>query len=125
MSNFILRLAASWGYPWIISALAQYLKQDKALVAALKKYRAGGTFKDACRAYAEQTPQITDDQIVAAIDKLVRDLTVISLSQLNRENEILVMAGSTPIPDFDGDPSDDVSVSDELGQLIDKIVADE
>ncbi len=125
MPNWILRIAASWGYPWIISATAQYLRQDRALVAALKKYRANGTFVQMAGEYAKQTPQTSDDQIVPGIEQLKQDLTVKPFSQLVTDNQILAMLGSTKIPDFDNDPTDDVSLADVLGQIVDKVVSNE
>mgnify|MGYP001587947327 CR=1 FL=1 len=122
MPNWILRIAASWGYPRIISATAQYLRQQKAVLAAILKYRSGGTLKDICRAYVAVTPNLTDDQIVDAFDKLVRDLAIVPFNQIVQENKIFLLAGNTKIPDFDSDPDNDVAVSDELGILGDKVL---
>ena len=122
MPNWILRLAASWGYPWIVSAIARYLRQDAATRTALFQYRAGSTFLEIVRSYAAMTPGITDDQIVEGIEQLKRDLTVVPFNQLVRQNPILSMLGNVKIPDFDGDPDNDVSVSEELGRVVDEVV---
>ena len=122
MPNWILSIAASWGYPWIISATAQYLRQQKALLAALLKYRANGTFLEIARSYAAVTPEVTDDQIVEGIEQLKRDLAVVPFNQLVKTNSILIMLGNVKIPDFDDDPGNDVAVSDELGQIVDKVI---
>lgn len=121
MPNWILRLAASWGYPWIISASAQYLRQNKAVLAALSKHRSGGTFLEIARSYAAVTPEITDDRIVEGIEQLRRDLTVMPFNELVKTNPILVMFGQIKIPDFDGNADNDVSIGEELGTVVDKV----
>lgn len=120
MPQWLISIAFRWGFSWGVSAVAGRMRENLPVMAALKKYRAGGTFKDICRAYAEQTPQLTDDQIVAAIDKLVRDLTIVPFKELVKENEIFILAGSTKIPDFDGDPSNDRGIAAAMGEMIDK-----
>ena len=122
MPDWILRLAASWGYPWIISATARYLRQNAPIRTALFQYRAGSTFLAIARSYAAMTPEVTDDQIVEGIEQLKRDLTVVPFNQLVEKNPILAMLGKIKIPDFDGDADNDATVSDELGVLVDKVI---
>ena len=118
MPNWLLKIAASWGFSWAVSYLAGRIQKDKALLAALKMYRAGGTFLEICRNYAALTPEATDDQIVESIEQLKRDLTVMPFNQLVAENQILVLFGNTKVPDFDGDPSNDQAVADLLGKIV-------
>ena len=122
MPNWILSLAASWGYPWVLSYLARWLRKQKAVVGGFLKYRGGGTFLEIARAYAAITPGVTDDQIVEGIEQLKRDLTVVPFNRLVRENPILAMFADVTVPDFDNDPSNNQTVSDLLAKVVDETV---
>jgi hypothetical protein len=125
MPNWILKLAASWGFSWAISYLAGRIRKDKAALAALKMHRAGGTFLEIARVYASVTPEVTDDQIVESLEQLKRDLAVKPFNQLIKDNQILALFGATKIPDFDDDPSNDQALADLLGKIVDESMAEE
>ena len=120
MPKWLLQIGFSWGFSWAISFVGQQARKDQALIAALNKYRDGGTFLEIAWAYSQMTPEATDDQIVESIEQFKRDLTVVPFNQLVRENQVLIMIGETRIPDFDDDPANDRPVSGLLGEIVDK-----
>lgn len=125
MPNWVLSLAAYWGYPWVLSALARWLHRQGAVVAAFLKYRQDGTFLEIAKAYAAATPETTDDQIVESIEQLKRDLTVVPFNRLVHENYFLALLCNVKVPDFDNDPSNDQTANNLLGKLVDETITGE
>ena len=125
MPEWLLKCGVSKGYSWAVSYLVGHLRKDKPSIAAVKMYRAGGTFLEIARAYAAATPEVMDDRIVESIEQLKRDLTVVPLNQLVTQNYFLVLLAATKVPDFDSDPSNDQPVTGLLSKIIDESLTKE
>ena len=125
MPEWLLKWGVSKGYSWAVSYLVGHLRKDKPSIAAVKMYRAGGTFLEIARAYAAATPEVMDDRIVESIEQLKRDLTVVPLNQLVTQNYFLVLLAATKVPDFDSDPSNDQPVTGLLSKIIDESLTKE
>lgn len=123
MPEWLLKWGVSWGFSWAVSYLAARIRKDRAVLAGLLQYRAGGTFMQIARSYAAVTPELSDNQIVESIMQLQRDLMVVPFNQLVTQNYFLALLAGTKVPDFDGDPSNDQAVTDLLAKIVEESLA--
>lgn len=112
MPQWLIDLAKNWLMEKTTSGAAEEIRrQDPAAVVALQKYREGCSFMQIAYAYAAATQNKEDDEVVA--DLLTKPF-----------NEVLPRLagplGAVRIPDGDGDPSNDVALSDVLARIVEK-----
>ena len=117
MPNWILRLVASWGYPWAISKIAARNRNDRALMAALRVYQGGGSFLAVVDSYSKVTENFDDDAIVPGVEQFISELKVRPFKELVERYGKLIK-----IPDFDGDPSNDQTLADVLAKIVQESV---
>ena len=117
MRDWLLSLAASWGYPWAISQIAARNRKDKALMEALKLYHLGGSFLSVVGIYAHATENLDDDKIMAGVEQFIAELKTRPLKELvERYGKLL------KVPDFDDDPENDQTLADLLARIVQESV---
>lgn len=114
MPQWLIDLAKNWLMEKTSAAVAEEIRrQDPAAVVALQKYHEGCSFMQIAYAYAAATQNKEDDEVVA--DLLTKPF-----------NEVLPRLagplGSIRIPDGDGDPSDDIALSEVLARVVEKVL---
>lgn len=114
MPKWIIALIKPWLFNKSTSALAREIQeQDPAAVVAFKLYRQGAPFMEIIKVYAAATANTDDDQVVADLmTKPFKDVLP----------RLAGPIGAVRIPDGDGDPTNDITVAEVLGRVVDKVV---
>lgn len=116
MPSWLISLAKNWLLNKTSKAAAEQIReQDPAAAVALRLYREGAPFMDIVKAYAAATANTDDDQVVG-------DLMTKPFSEVLPR--LAGPLGAVRIPDGDGDPTNDISVSEVLRRVVDKVLAE-
>lgn len=98
-----------------VSMIATRLRQDKALIYALQEYRAGSPFFRIVKSYATNSEVKADDKFLAGMDEIEAELRRRPFKELLGR----YLAG-VKLPDFDGDPENDIALTDALERVIEE-----
>lgn len=113
--NWMIGLFPGFFLKGAISFLAAKLRKDKALIYALQAYRAGAPFIKIIEIYAANTETKEDDAVVKGLDEIEAELKTRSFRDFTGR-----YLAHVPLPDFDGDPTNDISVQ----QFFDRVTAE-
>lgn len=120
MPEWILKLARDWAFNKGTFWAAARCKEDPALISALIRLKAGGSFLQVVQSYTATTENKEDDAVAAGIEEFRKALETQPFRELLQR-----YLGAVKVPDFDTDPSNDISVFELLERIVNQAVNEE
>lgn len=121
MPTWIMKIARDWLFNKGTNALAtEIIRDDPAIVPALRAYDAGATFMKMVEVYAKATGNKGSQEVNAGIAEFR------AMLEDRPFNEVLPQIArsiaAVEIPDGDGDNTNNITVGIALGRIKDKII---
>ena len=119
MPEWIIKLARDWAFNKGTSWAVDKIKEDPAMIPAFKKLKAGASFLEIVQTYTALTENKDDDAIAASITEFRNALETQPFEELLRRYLEVVK-----VPDFDSDPTNDISVFELFERIVARVVAE-